>query len=214
MDSPRISPSGILGIVLLACAAGMQASVSYAQDQIQIETSNDRLWINTEAADLQELLQQLAVQSGFKLWVSGDFPRQSVSVHIEGETVEDTLRQLLADNSYALVFDDDAEVSALYLLPVGEHQSVNLELDAQSVDLSEQVLHDALASGQLSEDIKAAMLSQFGTDRTALQESAVQQWPQVMEKLIESLEQFGSASPETMNRLRQTLEREKSLAAE
>lgn len=213
MDSPRISPSVILGIVLLACAAGMQASVGYAQDQLQIETNNDRLWINSEATDLQELLQQLAEHSGFKLWVSGDFPRQSVSVHIEGETVEDTLRQLLADNSYALVFDNDTEVSALYLLPAGEHQSENLELDAQAVDGRVQVLKNALVSRHLSEDIKAAIL-QSGTDRTVLQQPASQQRPLAMEQLIESLEQLGSANSETMKRLRQTLEREQGLAAE
>lgn len=204
----------IFGIALFACAALMQTSIGHAQDQLQIETNNGRLRIDTEAADLQEILQQLAAEGDFKLWISGGFPHQSVKVHIEDATLEDSLRQLLVGNNYALVFDDNAEVSALYLLSPGEHRPVNVELAGATVNFREQVLQNALASQHLPDNVKAAMMSQFSTDRSALQQSAIQLRPQVIEKLIENLEQFGSASPETINRLRQSLERENGLAIE
>ena len=206
----RIVLQGTRSIVATAfvCALALHASVVIAQDEFEIEVKGDLIWLSADRADLRQLLQQLAIERDFKLWISGNLPQQSVSLNSEGKSTEATLRRLLSDNSYALVYGDDAAISALYVLPAGESHATNLPLSPSNGENRQQVLLNALQSGQVPDDIKAAMLDQFGANPEILQQSVISQRAVAVERLMEQLEQMGTPSPETMQQLRSKLELE------
>ena len=206
----RIVRQGTRSIVATAfvCALALHASVVVAQGDFEIEIKGDLIWLSADRADLRQLLHQFAIESDFKLWISANLPQQSVSLNSEGKSAEATLRRLLSDNSYALVYGDDATISALYVLPTGESHTTNLPLSPSNGENRRQVLLNALQSGQVPSDIKAAMLDQFGANPKILQQSVISQRIEAVERLIEQLELVGSPSLETMQQLRLKLETE------
>lgn len=212
----RVSLRGTRFIVAtaLACALAAHAPVLVAQEEFEIEIRGDLIWISADGADLQQLLQQFAIANDFKLWISGNLPQQSVSLHSEGKSIKETLRRLLSDNSYALVYDDNAAISALYVLPAGESGPTDLTIAPSEDEIRQQVLLDALESGQVPDEIKASMMDQFGADPEILQQAVMPQRTLAIERLIEKLEQIGSPSQETMQQLRRKLELEIELQNE
>jgi hypothetical protein len=179
-------------------------------ENVVIESRPGELGLTAKGIDLRELLPQLAKRSGFKLWFSAALPAQPVNVDIEIMPLNDALRKLLADNSFAMVYGADGAVAALYLLPKGTSQPIKAEIEDEATDLHEQMLKEALASPTLPDDIKAAMLSQFYNNNATQQQAAAEARPAAIEKLIEKLQQVGAASPETIQSLQQTLARERN----
>jgi type II secretory pathway component GspD/PulD (secretin) len=204
----------IIVSVFFSCTIALHASVSSAQQAFQIESRGDLIWLNAEDADLRQVLQHFANEREFKLWISADLPVQSVQISSEGKSTEDTLRRLLSENSYALVYDDNARISALYVLSAGESRPTNLSLSPSNDDSQQQVLLEALASPQLPDNVKAAMLNQFGANQQDLQESVLSQRSQALQQLTDKLEQIGSPDEATMQQLRRQLEIEFNLQTE
>jgi len=202
--------------LLLPMAVAMVglATPGFAVERLDIETRGSQVRLSADAVDMRELLQQLAKQGNFKLWLSAALPAQPVSADIAMMPMEEALRELLVDNSFALVYGANGAVSALYVLPRGKSQSINATPDAESPDIREQMLHDALASPAVPDRIKASMLNQFHNDNDSFRQTLTAERPAAIEKLIEHLQQVGSASPETMQRLQQVLARERGLQIE
>ena len=190
------------------------ANPGFSADNIVIESRPGELGVTAKGVDLRELLPQIAEHGAFKLWVSAALPEQPVSVDIEMMPLDDALRKLLANNSFAMVYGTDGAVTALYLLPKGTSEPINAEIEDETTDLNERMLQEALASPTLPDDIKAAMLSQFYNNNAQQQQAVADVRPAAIEKLIEKLQQVGAASPETMQSLQQTLARERSQQVE
>ena len=190
------------------------ANPGFSVDNIVIESRPGELGVTAKGVDLRELLPQIAERGGFRLWVSSALPEQPVSVDIEMMPLDDALRKLLADNSFAMVYGTDGAVTALYLLPKGTSEPIKAEIEDETTDLNERMLQEALASPTLPDDIKAAMLSQFYNNNAQQQQAVADVRPAAIEKLIEKLQQVGAASPETMQSLQQTLARERSQQVE
>jgi hypothetical protein len=199
---------------LVIVFSALAVSSGIAQDKITIEWQDGLLQLRTDAVDLGQVLQALADQGGFKLWLSDNLPTQQVSVQLEMQSLEQILRRLLVDNSYALVYDDKAGVSALYVLPPGKQQlsrlSLTPEIDNEQQQVQQQIVQDALGSSLLPDNIKAAILDQFGTQNTELQQSVMAQRPRAIQELIDALEQMGSPSEATMQQLYERLALEKA----
>jgi type II secretory pathway component GspD/PulD (secretin) len=201
VDMKRLAPGLIFGSILW-----IQVAACFAQNSFDLNFSKDLISLNAENAELRLVLQELSTQIGFKLWISDDLEARQVSLQIEKLSIGETLRRLLADNSHALVYDDNATVIALYVLPPGEAQSESVELGSGIDDTRLQLLQNALISSSVRDDIKAAMLNQFnGIQDTDIQPLVVRP-AQTTYRIIEVLEKIGSANPETLEQLRNNLE--------
>jgi len=202
--------------VLLVVAVVVTGLVTpaFAAQRLDIETRGGQARLSVDAVDLRELLQQLAAQGNFKLWLSAAVPAQPVSADIALAPLDQVLRQVLADNSFALVYGADGQVSALYVLPRGEHQPVRQIIDDEPADLREQILQDALSSNLLSDQMKAAMLKEYHDDAESMQRVLTAQRPAAILQLIESLRRMGAPSSATLQQLEQTLARERELQPE
>lgn len=201
-----------LASILIVILGATFVSEGIAEEHSTLEIHDGRVTLKAESVDLQRLLQQLAAQGGFKLWLSADLPAQALDVDIDDLSMQETLRDLLVDNSFALVNDAAGSVSALYVLPVGEDaEPMNRVLGSEPAELREQMLRNALASNSLPDNIKAAMLAQFHNNGESVLQSTAAQRPAAIEKLIETLQQLGNPNSATMRQLEQSLAREISL---
>ena len=128
-----------------------------------------------------------SLNRGLKLWLSAALPSQPINLDIALTPLENVLRKLLTDNSFALVYGADGMVSTVYVLPKGDQLPLCQTIDAKPADLGEQILQDALALNLLTDHMKATMLKEFHDDEEALQHAVTVQRPAALEKLIESL---------------------------
>ncbi len=195
---------------MYGCIIWMLATAGLAQDAFDLKLSNDRVSLEADDAELTLVLQELSSKIGFKLWISDLLQARKVSLEIEELSIEDTLRRLLKDDSYALVLDDNAMVSALYVLPPGKAQSSNLELLPSTDDIRQRVLYDLLNTDSIAENIKATMLNQISSNNNTNVQPEAMEPAQAINRVIEVLERIGSANPETFKQLRDKLELEKS----
>lgn len=185
----------------------MQIAICSAQGKFEISITNDLVSLDADKADLKLVLQQLSAQSGIKLWIAKSLQPQQVSLHFEKQTMEEALRRLLEDDSYALVYDDNAVVTALYVLPPGEAAlPATVKLMPQNDDNRQQLFRDALESSLVPDNIKSALMNQFGENSEALEQSVPLQRSNALETLIQTVQQFGSANSETIRLLREKLE--------
>jgi hypothetical protein len=141
-------------LLFLVCA--LQVGVVRAQQELSIEFDDRMVSVNSEQVDQRRLLQELSQRVGFKLWMAESIEPRPVSLHIDRLPVEETLRRILADSSYALVFDDNGSLSALYVLPPGAEQPSSLMVGPEGGNLQQQAARDALQSELLPDNIKAA----------------------------------------------------------
>lgn len=197
---------------LLLVASLTVTAVSLAADgSLDVELRDGRVSLVARAAGLREVLQTIADRAHFKLWISRELPPQQVTVEITQVPVADALDRLLAANSFALVYGADGAVSALYLVPTGESQPTRTVLDSETAIIREQVLQNALASKAVPDHLKAAMLSQHYGESEEFRQSVSAQRPQAIRRLIDSLQQLGEPSAETLQRLERTLQPEAGL---
>ena len=151
--------SGSLVISLL----WLLATSALAQDNFNMRLENGSVWLDADNADLQPVLQQLADESGFKLWISGKLEARLVSAHIENKSVTQTLRLLLGDIAHALVRDDDAMVTGLYVLPGGKAQASSELPSSGSNDYRIEAMQNSLQSSPLSGITQETLANQLGT---------------------------------------------------
>jgi len=202
----NIGITRLMATCIFGCMLLVQSNSSIAQDSFKISLSGDLVSVAAKNADLRQILQQLSIQSGFKLSISDSLQVQPVSVHFEKLSMQQALRRLLVNGSYAAVYDDNAVVTALYVLPPSEMQT-NVDLMPNSGDIRQQAMRDALESNLIPDNIKSALLDQFGTENNKiLQQSVTLQRSQAIDRVIELLEQMGSENPETMQQFRKILE--------
>jgi len=204
----------LISHLLIAWLLCMPAAVCFAQDKVEISFDDGLVSVQSDNADLKQVLQRLSTESGFRLWISDNLQQQQVSVRIEKQTMEEALRQLLVDNSYALVYDNNDVVTALHVLPPGTTQPANVMLTPETDDARQQVMQDALESSLLPDNVKSALLNQFAVSDEAVKNPVTVQRSQVLEALIENLKNLGAANPETMDQLRLKLELENTLKTE
>lgn len=204
----------LMVVALLVFTIVTLAPAGAAQGELQIETRDGKVWLEADGADLRSVLQQLASAANFKLWVSASLPLQTVDIRSDGKSLEKTLQLVLDEISYAMVYDDNAAVSELYVLPAGESRSSTAALSATDDDGRQKVLLDALQSDQLPDIIKAAMLDQYGAEQEISQQSAAQMQSQAIQTLIDTIETIGAPDSATMLELRRGLERVQESQAE
>ena len=189
-------------LLLLCACLLLQPAVS--DDSPLVETRDGQMRVLASDIDLRVLLPQVAEQGGFGLWISEALPEQKVSADIEMMPMAEALAELLADNSFALVRGPDGEVLMLHVLPRGTAAPTSAALDAETTNMRERILQDALASQAIPDQIKAAMLNQYhNLNDETLRRDLHQQQPVAIQNLIEHLQQIGAANSETMQRLRE-----------
>lgn len=191
-------------VVFLAIATGLQLAVVAAQDDIY-RVSGNLVSIHADQASLHPLLEQLASQAGFKLWIADGVPSQMVSISVNKQPVDQALRRLLADSSFALVYDDAEKVSALYVLPPGGAQPEGRVIKPVVANRQQQLVQDALASQALPDEIKAAIFYQMGADGEELRATIESQRGRAVESLVERLVEMGDPSAETIRQLNQKI---------
>jgi hypothetical protein len=188
----------------------LPAAGALAQDEFNIRLENGSVWLDADNADLRQVLQQLADESGFKLWIADKLEARQVSVHIENKSVTQTLRLLLGDIAHALVRDDDANVTGLYVLPGGEAQASNELPSPGSNDTRIEAIRDALQSSPLSGLTQETLANQLGTINPPAtqyegQPPALEQ-SEALQALTEKLKQIGAANPDELPELLKQLE--------
>jgi len=191
----------MIGILLYA-----PAPPGFASDDFEIAIADGLVSIDATDADVRLLLRELSDRIGFKLWIPDNLQSEPISVRIENQPIDKILRRMLADGSYALVYGDAGKVTALYVLPRGEAQSVFAQNPLIDNNTLQQTLREALESNSLPDNVKNAMLNQANTDREALKESVTENPAEAIGNVIRILENIGSANSETMRQLRDKLE--------
>ncbi len=193
---------------LLIC---IQTVVCSAQDNINIKMKNGLVSLNINNAHIKQVLQEFTRQSEIKLWISEDMEPKQLTLHLKNQKIENVLSKLLQDTSYALVFDDNKIVTGLYVLPTGKIQPAQVKLNPKNKINRQQVLNDALDSKSLPDNIKMAILNQFGTGNEVRQQAVKGQREQAIETLIKQLQLMAPDSSEITKQLRQKLNSEKQL---
>ena len=194
-----VSGSLVIGLLWLPAACAL------AQDDFNMRLENGSVWLDADNANLQPVLQQLADESGFKLWISGKLEARQVSVHIENKSVTQTLRLLLGDIAHALVRDDDSIVTGLYVLPTGETQ-VSSELPSSGSNENRiEAIRNALQSSPLSGITQETLANQLGTINLPAtqhegQPLALEQ-SEALQALTEKLKQIGASNPDELPEL-------------
>lgn len=171
----------------------LQPGPAFAMDAFEIEVEANRVSIDARDAPLQPLLRELASRAGFKLWMPAELSAEPISLRLENQPLEKVLGRLLADTSYALVRDDDARLSAIFVLPRGQSQSPLVSTLGADANLA-QVLENPFAA-QLSERLNDALgrINNFdsGTAEQNPPASADQPAaPMTFEDISEALEQI------------------------
>ncbi|MCP4768813.1 MAG: hypothetical protein GY875_21445 [Gammaproteobacteria bacterium] len=193
----------VIGLLWLPAASAL------AQDNFNMRLENGSVWLDADNANLQLVLQQLADESGFKLWISGKLEARQVSAHIENKSVTQTLRLLLGDIAHALVRDDDSIVTGLYVLPSGEAQASSELPSSGSKDYRIEAIQNALQSSPLSGIVQETLANQLGTIN--LHTTQHQGQPPILEQsealqaLTEKLKQIGASTPDELPELLQQL---------
>jgi hypothetical protein len=199
--SKNFRPRQLILNGLIACVLCMQTAVGFAQNKLDIRLEDGFVWITSDNADLQQVLQQLASESGFKLWISGKLDPQQISVHIEKKSMTEAIRLLLGDVAHALVRDDNTVVTGLYVLPPGEAQAEN-ELPAPGADeIRQQALQEALGTSLLPDLTRQTLLNQLGTVAVPSKQPVMLEQTQSLQAIIEKLSHIGSANPEELPQL-------------
>jgi nucleotide-binding universal stress UspA family protein len=188
--------------LLLAGALSLQLTSAAAQDDARIIFADQLVSIHSDQAGLRPLLEELASQGGFKLWIADSVLSSAVSISVDKQPIEEALGRLLADNSFALVYDDAENLSALYVLPPGDSRPGGRVIMPDSVNQQQQAMQDALALDALPDNIKAAILFQMGDHGAEQQTVVASQRARAVETLVERLVQMGNPSPETIRQLK------------
>lgn len=190
----------------MICLAVVAGPPSAAAGQIDLEVAEQRVTLDAQDADLHELLRQITDASGIRLWISEHLSPQNVSLRSEDLPVPALLERLLQEQSYALVVDDDnGRVIGLFVLPPGEAPPARAELKPGPYRDQASVLRDALASPQIPDNIKLALMAQYNGNQAARAELGQMSRLEMMTRLVDQLEHSGTAKPETILRLRQKL---------
>ncbi len=183
----------------------LPAASTLAEDDFDMRLENGSVWLDADNASLQPILQQLAHESGFKLWISGKLQARQVSVHIENKSVTQTLRLLLGDIAHALVRDDDSIVTGLYVLPAGEAQASSELPSPGSNEYRIEVIRNALQSSPLSGITLETLANQLGTINlpTTPQEGQplALEPSEALQALTEKLKQIGASNPDELPEL-------------
>ncbi len=194
----------------LALCAGVSLAADSTAGRIELEAVDQRISLDASEVDLHLLLQRIADETGVRLWLSERLPSQNVTIRVDDLPLPALLERLLRQQSYALVVDDEKKrVTGLFVLPPGEAPPARAELSPGPYRDQASVLVDALASPQIPDNIKLAMMVQYNGNQAARDEIANMTRIDLMTRLVEQIERNQSASPETVRRLREKLERMK-----
>ena len=188
---------------LLTSLIWLPITSALAQDEFNMRLENGFVWLDANNANLQQVLQQLANEGGFKLWISGKFETRQVSVHIENKSMTQTLRLLLGDIAHALVRDDDSIVTGLYVLPTGKAQAKSELPSSDSNDSRIEAIRNALQSSPLSSSIQESLVNQIGAISVPPTQQEIQpplalEQSEALQALSEQLKQIGASSPDAL----------------
>ena len=188
----------------------LPAASALAQDDFNMRLENGSVWLDADNANLQQVLLQLAQESGFKLWISGKLEARQVSVHIENKSVTQTLRLLLGDIAHALVRDDDSIVTGLYVLPGGEAQASSELPSPGSNEYHAETIRNALQSSPLFGITRETLANQLGTINLPATQHRGQplelEQSEALQALTEQLKQIGASNPDELPELLQQLQ--------
>ena len=174
--------------------------IGLAHDDFSIRLENGSVWLDADNANLQQVLQHLAHEGGFKLWISGKLETRQVSIRIEDKSMIQALDLLLEDIAHALVRDDNSMVTGLYVLPTGEAQASH-ELPSSDNTLSRiEAIRSALQSSPLSGVTQETLTNQLGNINVPVTEheghALTQEQSEALQAITEKLQQLVSSDNE------------------
>lgn len=174
---------------LLACLLVPGATSVSAANKYALSLSEGLVSLDADGAGLKPLLQDLSQQSGFKLWMADNLPPRQISARFERQPLEQVLRRLLKNGSYALVLDDQSSISAIYILPPGEEQSEPPGIVLHNDSAEQIILQQFLESSSIAESIKQSLFEQFSVNQPVPGPEPAQALP-AMNSIIQALEQI------------------------
>ncbi len=190
----KLISMGLFGCLLFSSMSVM------AQEEFEIRLEEGFVWLESDQADLVQLLRNLSIAGGFRLWISDEFEAQPVTLTVSKQSMTETLRRLLEGHAHALVHSDNATVTGLYVMHSGQSQGEG-ELPSPGDDtLRRQALQETLKNSLLPETFQVEILNQLTGSAPPVSESPgpqpvlIQQSPE-LEQIIEQLKQLGSSIP-------------------
>ena len=190
----KLTSMGLFGCLLLSSMSVM------AQEEFEIRLDEGFVWLESDQADLAQLLRNLSIAGGFRLWISDEFEAQPVTLTVSRQSMTETLRRLLEGHAHALVHSDNATVTGLYVMHSGQLQGEGELPSAADDTLWRQNLQQTLKDSFLPETFQAEILNQLSGSAPPISESPgpqpvlIQQSPE-LEQIIEQLKQIGSSIP-------------------
>jgi len=194
--------------ILLLCPGFVPAQDTAA---IDLRIDDRRLWLQSTGADLRIVLEKLAKEASFKLWISNGLEPLSIDVEFENLPLRVALQRLLHDVSHAVVYaDDGVTIKSIFVLSRGEAPPAVIEVRPAIEQDFSSTLQKALQSEDIPDNIKAALLSQNAQISGRSEDQLRTQGLQYLARIIDQIEANGSTDTETVRKLREALERRQS----
>lgn len=203
MKQRRLRPTVAVFCVCMLLQLMVPATAAGGIEFLRI--SEQMVSLQIDQTDIRQVLEEFAVQGEIKLWISDNFPGQQVSARFKNQTIEAALRRLLRDINYALVFaGNGVTITGIYILPPGNAPSVAVDINPGQYG-ADQSLRQALESTVIPDNIKSGLLYQAKTNNEARTRRIESQGIGALSRLIEKIEQNGTANPEIIHILRASL---------
>ena len=97
-----------------------------------LEVVEDRISINSNGADIADILRRLAEEAGFRLLIPAELSRPSSRLQMQDAPLQRVLKRLLKEDSFVIITGDNEKVVAVHVLPRGNEQTVFLEVEDNS----------------------------------------------------------------------------------
>lgn len=98
----------------------------------ELEVVEGRISINSNGADIADILRRLSEETGFRLLIPAGLSRPSSRLQMQDAPLQRVLKRLLKEDSFVIITGDNEKVVAVHVLPRGNEQTVFLEVEGNS----------------------------------------------------------------------------------
>ena len=114
--------------ILLASLLAAFPLVGAGAADFDLEVDEDRVTLNSNGADVAEVLRSLSEQAGFRLVLPARMSKQPLRLRMQDAPLRRVLDRLLRAGSFVVITGDDDRVVAIHVLPRGNEQTVFLDV--------------------------------------------------------------------------------------
>jgi hypothetical protein len=103
-------------LLVLLGSATVRAGTQPAVLRVESNTTGE-IGLEAHGVTIEEALRAIADEAGFEVVIESGIARPQVNMSVSSAPVEYVLRQILRGRNYSLVYDDDAFLSQVIVLP-------------------------------------------------------------------------------------------------